>query len=625
MSIPSRYVVGLDLGTTNCAVSYVDTHGLVEDAHPTIESFPIPQLIKAGEVEEAELLPSFLYLPAEGEIDPASMALPWAKKREFAIGRFARDHGATVPTRLVSSSKSWLCHPGVDRRAAILPWSAEATFVKISPVEAGRRILEHIRDAWNHGVKDKSQRLEEQDIILTVPASFDAVARELTIEAARQAGLEHVTLFEEPQAAFYAWLHQSGEKWRKRVHPGDAVLVVDVGGGTSDFSVIGVSDAEGDLVLERIAVGDHLLLGGDNMDLALAHRAAARLKESGAKLDTVQMLGLWHAARAAKEKLFSNPKLDSVTLTVLGRGRKVVGGAIKTELSRDEVQSVLVDGFFPRVDKDAEPVQRGGLGLQELGLPYVSDPAVTKHLAAFLARNAEPIAKLQSASEPSPTGRGRSEGSPSTTTTTTTPNILLFNGGVFEAELLRDRVRDVVASWGERPVHELSTAGLDRAVAIGAAYYGMVRRGRGVRIRGGVARSYYIGVETSMPAVPGIAPPIRAVCVVPQGTEEGTDLELPAREFGLVLGEEVEFRFLGSTSRKSDQVGAVIDDWEDSITELAPVRATLEPKKGQRAGQTIPVRLHGKVTEVGTLELWCQSRDTPDRWKLEFNVRQESP
>jgi hypothetical protein len=455
------------------------------------------------------------------------------------------------------------------------------------------------------------------------------VARELTIEAAREAGLGKVILFEEPQAAFYAWLYQSGEEWRKLVHPGDAVLVVDVGGGTSDFSVIGVSDAGGDLVLERIAVGDHLLLGGDNMDLALAHRAATRLKDSGSKLDTVQMLGLWHAARAAKEKLFSNPKLESVSLTVLGRGRKVVGGALKTELSREEVQSALVDGFFPTVGSEAQPAHRGALGLQELGLPYVSDPAITKHLAAFLARNTEPIAKLQSAapspsgrplSEPSPSGRGQGEGSPSTNTT---PNILLFNGGVFEAGLLRDRVRDVVTSWGERPVRELSTAGLDRAVAIGAAYYGMVRRGRGVRIRGGVARSYYIGVETSMPAVPGMAPPIRAVCVVPQGTEEGTDLELPSREFGLVLGEEVEFRFLGSTSRKSDQVGAVIDDWEDSIAELAPIRATIEPQKGQRAGQTIPVRLHGKVTEVGTLELWCQSRDTPDRWKLEFNVRQQ--
>lgn len=615
MSTPSRYVVGLDLGTTNCAVSYVDTQGLADDAHPAIESFPIPQLIKAGEIEEADLLPSFLYLPAEGEIDASGLSLPWAKKRDFAIGRFARDHGATVPTRLVSSSKSWLCHPGVDRRGAILPWSAEAAFAKISPVEASRRILEHIRDAWNHGVKDKSQRLEEQEIILTVPASFDAVARELTIEAAREAGLVNVILFEEPQAAFYAWLYQSGDDWRKLVHPGDAVLVVDVGGGTSDFSVIGVSDAGGDLVLERIAVGDHLLLGGDNMDLALAHRAATRLKDSGSKLDTVQMLGMWHAARAAKEKLLSNPKLESVSLTVLGRGRKVVGGALKTELSREEVQAALVDGFFPAVGSDAQPVHRGALGLQELGLPYVSDPAITKHLAAFLSRNAEPIAKVQAAAEPSPSGKGQGEGS--------TPNILLFNGGVFEAGLLRDRVRDVVTSWGDRTVRELSTAGLDRAVAIGAAYYGMVRRGRGVRIRGGVARSYYIGVETSMPAVPGMAPPIRAVCVVPQGTEEGTDLELPSREFGLVLGEEVEFRFLGSTSRKSDQVGAVIDDWEDSIAELAPVRATIEPQKGQRSGQTIPVRLHGKVTEVGTLELWCQSRDTPDRWKLEFNVRQE--
>lgn len=606
MTTPSRYVVGLDLGTTNCAVAYVDTADLVEDKPPTIEIFAIAQLVKAGEVESEELLPSSIYMPAEGEIDFTQLQVPWAKKRDFAVGRFARDQGATVPTRLVSSAKSWLCHPGVDRRAPLLPFGAEEGFPKISPVEASQRILEHIRDAWNETAPDKASRLENQEIVLTVPASFDAVARELTVEAAKNAGLEHVTLFEEPQAAFYAWIHQSGEAWRKLVKPGDVVLVIDVGGGTSDFTIIGVAEQEGELTLERLAVGDHLLLGGDNMDLTLASKAAEEIRKTGAKIDHVQMLGLWHAARQAKEKMLSSGKVESTTLTVLGRGRKVIGGALKTELSRDVVEKTLVEGFFPKVELGDLPEERRGLGLQELGLPYVADAAVTRHLSAFVSRHAEEIEKFRTKSAgPLPC-----------------PNTILFNGGVFQAPLLRDRIHDVVGSWAKESVKELSAAGLNQAVAIGAAYYGMVRRGLGVRIRGGVARSYYIGVESSMPAIPGMPRPMRAVCVVPQGTEEGTELNLPAMPFGLVVGEEVEFRFLGSTLRKDDKVGTIVDDWEGEIDDLAPIQTTIEPKEGQKKGQTIPVLLHGKVTEVGTLELWCQARDTDDRWKLEFNVRE---
>lgn len=602
MSAPSRYVVGLDLGTTNCAVSFVEATSLQEGAATDIRAFPVAQLVRAGEVGEEDLLPSFLYMPAEGEFDAAQLALPWAKKRTFAVGRFARDHGAAIPTRLVASSKSWLCHPTVDRQGAVLPLGAEPSFPKISPVEATRRLLEHVRDAWNHSHRGASDRFEEQEIVLTVPASFDAVARELTMQAARDAGLERVTLFEEPQAAFYAWLYAAGDAWRNLVRPGDVVLVVDVGGGTSDFTVIGARDDAGDLALERLAVGDHLLVGGDNMDLALAHMAAAQVAASGGKLDSVQMLALWHAARTAKEKLFSNPKLDRVPLAVLGRGRKVIGGALKTELRREQVEAALVDGFFPRTSLDERPATDVGVGLKELGLPYVADPAVTRHLAAFLRRCAD-----------------MGDGAPFNAAR---PTAVLFNGGVFQAEMLRRRVADVLSSWTGAPIRSLETAGLDRAVATGAAYYGLVRRGRGVRIRGGVGRSYYIGVASSMPAVPGVPPPVRAVCLVPKGTEEGSELELPSHELGLVVGEEVEFRFLGSTSRVQDAIGDVVDDWEGSIEELAPVRTTIEPKEGRSPGQTIPVRLHGKVTEVGTLELWFQARDSQDRWKLEFNVRQ---
>ena len=607
MTTPSRYVVGLDLGTTNCAVAYVDTAELAEDATPTIESFPIPQLVKAGEVESESLLPSSIYMPAEGEIDFSGLQLPWAKKRNFAIGRFARDQGATVPTRLVSSAKSWLCHPGVDRRGPLLPWGAEEDFPKISPVEASQRILEHLRDAWNETAPDKQSRLEHQDIVLTVPASFDAVARELTVEAAKNAGFEHVTLFEEPQAAFYAWIHQSGESWRKLVRPGDVVLVIDVGGGTSDFTIIGVAEQDGELTLERLAVGDHLLLGGDNMDLTLASKAAEEIKKSGVKIDHVQMLGLWHAARQAKEKMLASGKVESTSLTVLGRGRKVIGGTLKAELTRGVVEETLVEGFFPKVALGDLPQERRGLGLQELGLPYVADAAITRHLSAFVSRNSDEIRKFQTKESD----------------TLPCPNTILFNGGVFQAPLLRERIHEVVGSWTKEEIKELSAAGLNQAVAIGAAYYGMVRRGQGVRIRGGVARSYYIGVESSMPAIPGMPRPMRAVCVVPQGTEEGTELNLPAMPFGLVVGEEVEFRFLGSSVRKEDKVGTVVDDWEGEIDDLAPIRTTIEPKAAQKKGDTIPVLLHGKVTEVGTLELWCQARDTDDRWKLEFNVREQ--
>jgi molecular chaperone DnaK (HSP70) len=600
----SRYVVGIDLGTTNVAVAYVDTKDLVPDVAATVQVFALPQLTKEGEVDTEELLPSFIYMPGDGELDAELLALPWAKKRDYAVGKWARDRGATIPTRLVSSAKSWLTHAGIDRRGAILPWAAEAEFTKISPVEASQRILQHVRDAWNHSSVGRADRLEQQEIVLTVPASFDVVARDLTVEAARHAGLECVTLFEEPQAAFYAWLYQMGDQWRRHVRPGDVVLVVDVGGGTSDFTLIGVAENAGELTLERIAVGDHLLLGGDNMDLTLASKGAEKVRADGGKIDHIQMLGLWHSARQAKEKIFSSAKVDSVTLAVLGRGRKVIGGSLKTELDRALVESTLVEGFFPEVPLGAEPIQKRGMGLAELGLPYVTDPAITKHLSSFVSRHQQEIARFVP------------EGKPAS------PTAILFNGGVFQAEMLRHRVTQVVSNWRQEPAKLLESAGLDRAVAIGAAHYGMVRRGRGIRIRGGVPRSYYVGIESAMPSIPGMPRPIRAVCLVPQGTEEGTEWTLPSLPLGLVVGEEVEFQFLGSTKRKDDVMGTVVDDWEGEIDRLAPIQTTIESRGGEAMGQMVPVLLHGKVTETGTLEIWCQARESSERWKLEFNVRQ---
>lgn len=603
----SRYVVGIDLGTTNSALAYVDTAaGADKGAEPV--HFPVPQVVQPGVVEDRPLLPSFLYLPGDKEQPAGSLRLPWTKDRDFAVGEFARNFGSQVPTRLVSSAKSWLCHPGVDRRAAILPWKAPEGGRRVAPLEASTRYLKHLAEAWNHTVAKNvaGDRLERQDIVLTVPASFDAAARELTMEAAKAAGLEQVTLLEEPQAAFYAWLESSHDDWRERVSVGDIILVCDVGGGTTDLTLIAVGEEAGNLNLTRLAVGDHILLGGDNMDLALAHAAAKNLAAKGTKLDAGQMLMLWHSCRAAKEKLFSDPKLASTPVTVLGRGSRVIGGTVQGELTRAEVEKVLVDGFLPECPLDAEPDRRGA-GLQELGLPYAADPAISKHLARFLHRNAEVVAEHAAKSKKKKKSA--------------LPTVVLFNGGVFKATPLRDRLVKVLDHWGgSAHVKMLEGNDLDLAVARGAAYYGLVRRGKGVRIRGGTARAYYIGVETSLPAVPGASPPLKALCVAPFGMEEGSEADVPEQEFGLVVGEPAQFRFLGSTVRRNDTVGTVVEDWQDGIEELAPVATELDSRG--KEGRTVPVHLHSKVTEVGTLELWCISRDGKQRWKLEYNVRE---
>jgi molecular chaperone DnaK (HSP70) len=607
----SRYVIGIDLGTTNNALAYVDT-GAGEDQDLVPAHLPVPQVVQPGSVEERPLLPSFLYLPGPNELPAGSLRLPWSADPDYAVGEFARNFGGQVPTRLVSSAKSWLCYSGIDRRAAVLPWKAPENARRVSPLQASTFYLKHLCEAWNflmaHDVAEN--RLEQQDIILTVPASFDAVARDLTVEAARAAGLEHVTLLEEPQAAFYAWIDTSQEKWRKQVEVGDVILVCDVGGGTTDLTLIAVSEEEGQLVLTRVAVGDHILLGGDNMDLALAHAAAQTFAQKGIKLDAGQMLMLWHSCRVAKEALFSDPALTSSPVTVLGRGSRVIGGTIKGELTRAEVERVLVDGFFPQSSPDAEPKRQRTVGLQELGLPYAADPAVSKHLAYFLRRNAEVLAQR------APARRGKKKLSQ--------PTAVLFNGGVFKAEALQQRLVSILNHWADKAgapaVKVLQAADLDLAVARGAAYYGMVRRGRGVRIRGGAPRSYYIGIESSLPAVPGSPPPLKALCVVPFGMEEGTQSDVPGQEFGLIVGEPAEFRFFGSTVRRSDPIGTLVEEWEGQLDELSPLTTTLEAPGSE--GRTVPVHLHSKVTEIGTLELWCLSRDGKQRWKLEFNVRE---
>ncbi len=607
----ARYAVGIDLGTTNCALAYSP----LQEERADLAVLPIPQLVHAGEVAALPLLPSYLYLPHPSEFPAGELALPWREPGRGSpeiVGELARSQGALTPVRLVSSAKSWLCHPALDRRAASLPAGSPDEVPKISPLDASARFLAHLRAAWNAALAhdDPDLALERQAVTLTVPASFDAVARELTVDAARKAGLPDLVLLEEPQAALYAWVDAAGDRWRKLVRPGDVILVVDVGGGTTDFSLISVADRDGDLSLERIAVGDHILLGGDNMDLALAHHLEGKLGAAGRKIDRWQLVALTHGARQAKETLFADPSKETVPVAVPGRGSSLVGGALRTELTREDLLGTLVDGFLPRVEASARPAAQRRTALTTLGLPYASDPAVTRHLAAFLARHRAALAEAPGSA---PAARSFLH-----------PTALLFNGGVMKAGELKDRILSVVSGWvsaeGGQPPRELPGVDLDLAVAKGAASYGRVRSGHGIRIRGGTARAYYVGIETAMPAVPGLPPPVEALCVAPMGMEEGTRAELPSRDLGVVVGEPARFRFFASSARSEDRVGTVVER-EAELEELPPIETTL-PAEGAEAGQVVPVSLRAHVTEIGTLELECA--DARGRaWKVEFNLRGE--
>ncbi|RDU98858.1 Hsp70 family protein [Trinickia dinghuensis] len=615
MSEP-RYSIGIDLGTTHCALSYVEL--ATSDGENLSQGvMRVAQLTAPGAIEERDLLPSFLYLPHASELPPGDLTLPWTSERDFAVGEMARSRGAGTPIRLVSSAKSWLCHPGVDRRAAILPADAPPEVARISPLEASVRYLTHLREAWNHAHPDAP--FDEQDVTVTIPASFDPAARELTAEAANAAGYGRMTLLEEPQAALYSWIQKSGGAWRKRVKVGDIILVVDVGGGTTDLSLIAVIERDGNLELHRVAVGDHILLGGDNMDLALAHIVARKLAGQGTQTDPWQLRALTYACRGAKETLLSDPSTDTVPLVVPSRGSKLIGGSIRTELTRNELTQTILEGFFPQVEASARPMSRTRAGLTQLGLPYAQDAGMTRHLAAFLARQVGALEELGGEAQLA------AQFALNANATFLHPTAVLFNGGVFKSQLLVDRVMTALNGWlaadGGEPARLLEGADLDLAVARGAAYYGFVKRGRGVRIRGGTARSYYIAIESAMPAVPGLEPPISALCVAPFGMEEGTGAPLPAQEFGLVVGEPVQFRFFGSSVRRQDQVGSMLDYWPpEELQELEAIQATL-PTEGRSAGDVVPVKLHAYVTETGMLQLEAVPRESSERWKVEFDVR----
>jgi molecular chaperone DnaK (HSP70) len=580
----ARYIVGIDLGTTNCALAYVD---LADGADkPPVRLFEIPQLVDESRIAKRPGLPSFLYLPGAHDLPSGSTGLTWDPKRDYAVGAFARDHGALIPARLVSSAKSWLCHGGVDRSSDLLPWGSPSEVPHLSPVLASSRYLQHLREAWDHEMSAGRSEwtLSQCDVVLTVPASFDEVARELTVEAAQRAGLQHFTLLEEPQAAFYSWMRGQGEYWQEILHDGQEILVCDVGGGTSDFSLITVTGEGDEMALQRKAVGDHLMLGGDNMDLALARHLEKRLVKRAGELSARQWGALVHACRQAKEKLLSPMGEERHTITLAGSGSKVIGGSLRIDLFRDEVEEIVLDGFFPPCGLE-EPVKPKRMGLQELGLPYANEPAITRNLAAFLKRHQSK------------------------------PDALLFNGGAMKASLVQDRVVESLDRWfGEEP-EVLESSSLDLAVALGAANYGLVRAGKGIRIGGGTARSYYLGVADSSGSK-------NAVCLIPFGVEEGDEVEIADRVFELITDRPVSFPLYSSTAPLGHDAGKLTEITDDVFVEL-PSLHTVIHLDGKSKGQPLPVRVGGRLTELGTLQLWCAAKEGKNRWDLEFSLRDE--
>ncbi|WP_169747058.1 hsp70 family protein [Edaphobacter aggregans] len=610
--MPSRYLIGIDLGTTNSVVAYIDTQD-VADGGSAIRVFPVPQLVGQEEVRTLHILPSFLYFPTADELSAGAVSATWDEDPPMVTGVLAREQGALVPSRQVSSAKSWLSYPGVDRRARILPAQAEPPQPMISPVEASARYLMHLRDAWNDAMRiDAETSFEHQEIVLTVPASFDEDARELTVEAARKAGLDKLTLLEEPLAAFYAWIASnryaqvdgpSSSPYRARgekgedLLDGDLILICDIGGGTTDFSLVRARLVNGELEFERTAIGEHLLLGGDNLDFALARRVEEKLK---VELTLHQRYALRRACCASKERLLSDSSLARVPVTVLGSGRAVVGQALSVDLTREDVLQILTAGFLPITPPDEMPAHGRPTGLRELGLPYASDPAITRHLAAFLTQAA---VAMKSSSANHRMAR---------------PDVVLFNGGFFAPAVTRERIVEAISAWFDGPQSGwrprlLNNEAVDSAVARGAACYGRVRRGTGLRIRAGNARTYYVG----LPSNDGL----QGICVLPAEVEEGTTLPLLNREFSVLANRPVSFSLYSSRTRR-DAHGEIASLDEADVHRHAPLVTLLRYGKKLREIYLI-VRIRARFTEVGTLELWCESRDTPHRWRLQFELRGE--
>ena len=589
----AAFVIGIDLGTTNSVLAYAS----LRQERAEVKVLPIPQLTAPHTVESRSVLPSFLYLASDTEISAGAFGVPWNAEASFAVGAVARSLSAEAPDRTVAAAKSWLCHSRVDRRQPILPWQAPASVPKISPVTVSQRYLEHLIAAWHQAFPE--DMFADQSIVLTVPASFDAAARELTREAALAAGFpESFRLLEEPQAATYAWLAAVGERWRKILRVGDRMLICDVGGGTTDLTLVEATEEHGELTLNRVATGNHLLVGGDNMDLALAHYVAGLFSEKGVSLDPWQSVSLWHQCRNAKETLLSSGGPETQTISIPGRGSRLIGGLVSVTVERSKATQLLLDGFFPEVASTDRPRRTPGSGFRELGLPYEADTAVTRHLAAFLQQSSGQAGL----------------------------RYVLFNGGVFRGAALRARLLSQLQQWF--PQHPPETVegdeDLDFSVARGACFYGWTREHGGVRIRGDAARSYYVGIETAGLAVPGAGRPLKALCVVPQGMEEGTDADVPADAIGLIVGEQARFRFFSSSVRKSDQPGVMLARWSaDEIQETDSLETTL-PADAEAEDGWVPVRFCSRITELGVLELWCVHETTGKRWKLEFGIRDDA-
>jgi len=592
----SRYIVGIDLGTTHTVVAYVDTR---RGADAPIQELSIEQLVSPGQIDARPLLHSLRYHPSETELSADDQQLPWHPTEldgvpKGLVGQLARDLGAKVPGRLVASAKSWLSHTGVDRTAAILPWGAPDGVEKVSPVGASASFLAHVRDAWGH--RFDGEPLSKQQVVLTVPASFDEGARALTIQAARDAGIAKVRLLEEPQAAFYDWLGRNEADIDELVSKMHLALVVDVGGGTTDLTLIQVELRESGPRLTRVAVGDHLMLGGDNMDLALAHDSETKIGSK--KLNAGQFTQLIQQCRSAKEQLLAEDAADSVKVTVLGGGRKLIGGSKSALLEKSLVHERILDGFFPNVAADERPSRKRG-ALVEFGLPYVADASITRHVAAFLDRHSDVCR------EAFPEGTLPEGALP-------IPDAVLLNGGVFKGHALAARTLDVLGRWrgGEAPLR-LENPAPELAVARGAVAYGLARRGVGVRIGGGSARSYYLMLQDRE----------RAVCILPRGAEEGEEVMLDSRTFELKLDEPVRFDLTSSTGEAVLHRAGDLVDVAPTFQELPPLAAVLEDDSG-KSGSKIRVRVGGALTEVGTVELSCVAADAPTRrWKLELQLR----
>lgn len=590
-----RYIVGIDLGTTNCAVAYVDTLS----SHMPIQPWRITQLVAEGYSDALPTLPSFCYLAAQGEWPTGSLALPWAVvEQDFFVGRFAQAQGAKVPTRLVNSAKSWLCHTAANRREKILPFEANDKARCISPVEASARYLSHIRQAWNESFArgDSDLELEEQEVVLTVPASFDEVARTLTAEAARQAGFKHLTLLEEPQAAFYSWLAQHETTWHRLLPLGSTVLVCDVGGGTTDFSLIEVAGTPENPLLQRMAVGDHLLLGGDNMDRAVAHYIEPQLfAEEPSPLQWMQLI---HQARLAKEALLGDEK-ERFQIILHGTGSSVVKGSQTADLKKSELQKLLLEGFFASHPWEEASSWSKAVGMRTMGLPYEDEPSITRHLARFLKQSCS-VDQMPKA-----------------------PDFVLFNGGTMKPALFQQTILQALTRWFPNKNPEvLNSYNLDLAVGRGAAYYGKVRRGMGVKIGGGMPRGYYLGLNLINPETK--EPELRALTLLPRGTEEGASYE-PEHTFHLQPNTPVSFQLYTSHVRLHDAAGDLIEINPEELQLLPPIHTALRFGSRQRQKdvdqESIPVHVHAHLNAIGTLELWLKSLTTDHTWSLQFQLR----